>query len=94
MRCAAASAWRPRTPTAPCPSRSLPRPPDGGQLASAIDDLLTAAEMIEDAAASAGAASQPGARRLADDPRSQAEAIAYWIASAARATSRIPSAGS
>ncbi|HEX6454104.1 MAG TPA: DedA family protein [Trebonia sp.] len=66
-----------------------------GQPASAIDDLLTAAGMIQDAAASATATqSRPAARGPAYDPRRQAEAIAAWIASAARATSRIPSAGS
>jgi hypothetical protein len=69
------------------------RRPD--QPSSAIGDLLTAAALIQDAAASAAVSqSQPATRSLADDAHRQVEAIAMRIASAARATAGIPSAGS
>jgi hypothetical protein len=71
--------------------RSLPvfrrSPPSGGGLdgvSSQVGDLVTAAGVIQDAAASAVVSvSRPGARSLADDVRRQAEALAAGIASAA-----------
>lgn len=61
---------------------------------SVIGELLTAASLIQDAAASAAAShSRPAGRRPAYDPRPQAEAIAARIASAAQAIAGISPAG-
>jgi hypothetical protein len=62
-----------------------------GQGQSDIDDLLTAADLIQNAAASAVASlSQPAARHLADDARREAEALAAGLTSAAQAAGPIP----
>jgi hypothetical protein len=64
---------------------------EAGQARSDMDDLLTAAGLIQDAAASAVASlSQPAARHLADDARREAEALAAGLTSAARAAGPIP----
>lgn len=64
---------------------------EAGQARSGIDDLLTAAGLIQDAAASAVASlSQPAARHLADDARREAEALAAGLTSAAHAADPIP----
>jgi membrane protein DedA with SNARE-associated domain len=66
-----------------------------GDPLSPAGDLLAAAGLIQDAAASAAASrSQAAAGTPADGLRRQAEAIAARIASAARATARITSPGS
>jgi hypothetical protein len=62
-----------------------------GQAQPDLDDLLTAAGLIQDAAASAVASlSQPAARDLADDARREAEALAAGLTSAAQAAGPIP----
>jgi len=64
---------------------------EAGQSQSDIDDLLTAAGLIQDAAASAVASlSQPAARLVADDARREAEALAAGLTSAAQAAGPIP----
>lgn len=64
---------------------------EAGQAQSDMDDLLTAAGLIQDAAASAVASlSQPATRHLADDARREAEALAAGLTSAARAAGPIP----
>jgi hypothetical protein len=62
----------------------------GGPPASAIEDLMDAARMIRDAAASAAEQAQthPSARIPADSLGPQAEAIAARIADAAQAVAR------
>ena len=62
------------------------------QHSAAVDDLVTAAAMIQDAADSVAAMRSRPDRRPAGDLHRQAEAIAARIASAARATAGIPSA--
>jgi membrane protein DedA with SNARE-associated domain len=80
--------------------RSLPAARSGpasgrqpGSQPSAVGELLAAASLIQDAAASA-AAPRPAGRSPAYDPRRQAEAIAARIASAEQAATGIPSADS
>ena len=64
---------------------------EAGQAQPDIDDLLTAAGLIQDAAASAVASlSQPAARHLADDARREAEALAAGLTIAAQAAGPIP----
>jgi hypothetical protein len=64
---------------------------EAGQAQPDIDDLLTAAGLIHDTAASAVASlSQPAAGHLADDVRREAEALAAGLTSAAHAAGLIP----
>ena len=64
---------------------------EAGQARSGIDDPLTAAGLIQDAAASAVASlSEPAARHLPGDARREAEALEAGLTSAAQAAGPIP----